>query len=90
MNAKIEVKNLHEMNLAYVSHIGHPDSIGNAYNELIRWATPKGLMDSEELRMLTIYHDSIKVTPLDKLRMSACMILNEPIKNDTEINLMGF
>jgi AraC family transcriptional regulator len=87
MNAKTSVKHTEELSLAYISHQGKIDDIGNAYNKLIRWATPKGLMAQENLRMVTIYHDSPKISNPDRLRMSACIVLNSPIGIDHEIGL---
>ena len=42
---------------------------------------------NEKTRMLTIYHDSTKITAPNNLRMSACIVLNNPIKVDGEVNL---
>jgi len=76
MNATTEVKVLETLDLAYISHVGKMEVIGAVYNDLIRWATPKGLMEQKNLRMVTIYHDSPKITDPNHLRMSAGMILN--------------
>lgn len=87
MNAKTEVKNIDRLELASISHKGNMDAIGNVYDRLVKWATPKGLMSQENLRMVTIYHDSPKITDPNNLRMSACIVLNNPIKIDGEVNL---
>ncbi|MEZ4773294.1 MAG: helix-turn-helix domain-containing protein [Bacteroidia bacterium] len=86
MNAKIEVREVPAMNLAYVSCIGHLN-VENAYHTLLRWATPKGLLDKPGVRMVTIYHDSFKITHPDKVRISACMVLDQPEKTSGEIGL---
>lgn len=85
MNAKIEIKEMPKMDLAYVSSIG-PQNLENAFGKLIQWATPKGLMN-EQTKPVTIYHDSFKVTEHGKVRMSACLLLNEPVKTEGEIGL---
>jgi len=87
MNAKTEVKVLDRLNLAYISHVGKMDLIGNAFDQLIRWATPKGLMEQEHLRMVTIYHDSPKITDPNHLRMSACIVLNAKTSVEGEVGL---
>lgn len=87
MNAKTEVKVIEELQLAYISHVGKMDLIGNILNRLVRWAAPKGLMAQENLRLLTIYHDSPKITDPNHLRMSACIVLNSPVKVDGEVGL---
>jgi len=87
MNAKTEVKIVPETQLAYISHQGNIDLIGSVYGRLMQWAYPKGLMQQENLRMITIYHDSPKITEPDKLRMSACMTLSQAVKTEGEVNL---
>jgi AraC family transcriptional regulator len=86
MNAKTEVKNVEKLDLAYISHKGKMEAIGSIYNKLVKWATPKGLIN-EQTRMVTIYHDSPKITDPSNLRMSACIVLNDPIDFDDEVNL---
>ena len=90
MNAKTKVTSLDPIELAYISHVGKIDLIGNVLNELVRWATPKGLMNQENLRMVTIYHDSPKITDPNHLRMSACMILNSPTTVEGRVGLRTF
>lgn len=87
MNANIEVKIVPEMQLAYISHQGNIDLIGNVYGRLMQWAYPKGLMQQDDLRMVTIYHDSPKITDSNHLRMSACMTLNRSVETEGKVNL---
>jgi AraC family transcriptional regulator len=85
MNAKIEITEMPKMNLAYVSSIG-PQNLEKAYGKLIQWAIPQGLMN-EQTKMVTIYHDSFKVTEANKVRMSAAILLNKPTETVGEIGL---
>ena len=78
MNAKIEIKEMPKMDLAYVSSIG-PENLEDAFCKLQKWATPKELLKNGKSQVVLIYHDSFKITEADKVRMSACIILNEPI-----------
>ncbi len=87
MKANTEVKTIPELQLAYISHQGNIDLISETYGKLMQWAFPKGLMQQEDLRMVTIYHDSPKITSPDKVRMSACMTLNREVKTEGEVNL---
>jgi len=86
MNAKTEIKKVPRLDLACISHKGKMEAIGSAYNKLVKWATPKGLIN-EQTRMVTIYHDSPKITDPNNLRMSACIVLNNPIELDDKVNL---
>ena len=86
MKTNPEIKKVPRLDLASISHKGKMEAIGSVYNKLVKWATPKGLMN-EQTRMLTIYHDSPKITDPNNLRMSACIVLNDPIELDGEVNL---
>lgn len=83
MNAKIEIREIQQMELACVPAIGH-NNIAAAYEKLMRWAGPLGLLNANA-KMLTVYHDSFKVTEPDKVRIEACMVLNQPVKPTGEV-----
>jgi len=86
MNAKIEVKEIEKLELAYVTCIGD-SGIAAAYDKLISWATPKGILKNDNTKMVTIYHDSFKITSPEKVRMSACVTLQEPAKVNGGVGL---
>ncbi|PWG06454.1 AraC family transcriptional regulator [Polaribacter aquimarinus] len=86
MKIKPEIKKTQRLDLAYIAHKGKMEAIGSIYNKLVKWATPKGLIN-DQTRMVTIYHDSPKITDPNNLRMSACIVLNDPIELDEEVNL---
>lgn len=83
----IAVKDLTELKVAYIPHIGPCEQIGIAFDKLLKWGYPKGLVNGQN-KVITIYHDSPKITDPNKLRMSACISLpkeNYPI-DSSEIN----
>lgn len=85
MNAEIEIKDTPEMNLASITQIGVND-IEQAFERLIRWAAPKGLMKNPEAKMVRIFHDSFKITAPDKVRMSISLLVEEPFETEGEIH----
>jgi AraC family transcriptional regulator len=85
MNATIEIKELPAMNWAFITQIG-PNGLDAAYGRLFQWAIPKGLVD-ENLKMGRIFHDSFKITEPDKVRMSACLLLQKNVAVSGEIGL---
>jgi len=87
MNAKIEIKEMPKMDLAYITCFD-PQNMPNAYQNLIKWATPKGLIN-EQTKMVTVYHDSFKVTEADKVRMSASILLNKSVETSGEVGLLS-
>jgi len=85
MNAKIKVIEMGKMNVAYVSCVG-PENLASAYGRLIQWATPQGVMNSQT-KMITIYHDSFKITEASKVRMSASVVVNKTVEARGEVGL---
>lgn len=85
MNLKIKVTDLPEMNLASVMSLGIAN-VESSFNILIDWAKEKQLFPRENLKMISVYHDSFKVTSADKVRIHASMLLDKPLeKQDGEI-----
>lgn len=85
MNAKIEIKETPELNLAGITHIGI-NGIENAFEKLTKWANSKGLLKDSEAKMGRIFYDSFKVTESNKVRMSIFLITNQSFETEGEIN----
>ncbi len=84
MNAKIEIKQMPELNLIYCRHMGAFNKIGEAYEKLFRWAIPRGLVTSDA-KTVTVYHDDPSITSIEKVRQDASLIVNSDIKVEGEI-----
>jgi AraC family transcriptional regulator len=85
MNTTIKIKELPKMDWAFITQTG-AEGLDATFNKLLQWATPKGLVTTN-LKMGRIYHDSFKTTEPDKVRMSACLLLQEPVPTNGEIGL---
>ncbi|RZK51593.1 MAG: AraC family transcriptional regulator [Pedobacter sp.] len=85
-NATIEIKTLPKRDFAYITQIGVM-GMSDAFGRLIKWATPLGLVQSENLKLARIYHDSFKITAPEKVRMSVCILLDDKINVDGEVGL---
>lgn len=88
MNVQIEVKEMPELKLAYIKHVGEFNQIGKAYKKLMKWAGPKGLLSSAKIKTVTVYHDDPKVTEISKLRQSACITLDSQVQLSGEVGEM--
>ena len=86
MNAKIEVTEMQKMNLAYVTQIG-VNGIDNAFQTIVKWATPKGLLAKTDTNVCRVFHDSFKVTDADKVRMSIGILTKQDLTVGGEVGL---
>ncbi len=85
MNVKAEEKVMPAMKLAYVTCMG-VEQVSSAFDRLMNWAGPKGLLKAPDLKMATVYHDSFKTTPPEKVRMSAGLLLDKKVETAGEIS----
>lgn len=86
MNAKIEITEMPKMNLAYVTQIG-VNGIDNAFQRIVKWAVPKGLLAKNDTNVCRVFHDSFKVTDADKVRMSIGILTSQDITVDGDVGL---
>lgn len=85
MNTKVEVKEMPEMKAVYCRHIGPFYLIHQAYEKVARWAIPRGLYTPGVTKTATITHDDPSVTDIEKVRQSACIIVDKDVKTEGEI-----
>jgi AraC family transcriptional regulator len=85
---RVEVKEAPALTVAYVRHIGPFRDIGQAYEKLMKWAGPRGLLRFPETKVLGVYHDSPEITETDKLRSDACISVPPQTLVEGEIGKM--
>lgn len=88
MGNKIEIIDLPEMHVIYCRHKGAFSQILKAYNKLIDWATVHGLYNPLLTTTITVTHDNPSVTEIEKVRQSACIVINQDVKVEGEIGKM--
>jgi AraC family transcriptional regulator len=88
LKMQVEVKQLPELNVAYVRHIGPYNGIPEAFKRLGRWAGPRGFMNGPQATVLGVYHDDPEVTEQSKLRSSACVVVPEGTEVTGDIGTM--
>ena len=84
----ITVKEMPAMDLIYCRHVGPFDQIGRAFEKLFKWAGPRGLLRFPETKTVTVYHDDPNVVEIDKLRQSACIMVDEDARPEGEFGKM--
>jgi AraC family transcriptional regulator len=88
MDTKIEIKEMPEMNVVYCRHTGQYNQIMKAYEKLMKWAGPRGLLNFPETKIITVYHDDPAITAIDQVRQSACITVDKEVKVEGEIGKM--
>ncbi len=84
MDAKIEIRQMPEIRVAYVRHLGAFDQIDKAYEKLAKWAGPRDLLGPES-KTITVYQDDPTVTAIEKVRQDACVTLADDVEVEGEI-----
>jgi len=87
MQVDVEVKQMPAYHVAYTRHVGSYSEIGEAYERLMKWAGPRGLI-GPQAAVLAVYHDDPSVTDEDKLQSSACLSVPDGTPVEGEIGEM--
>lgn len=86
LKVDVVVKELPEMHLAYVRHVGpyagDQELFNRLFGKLMQWAGPRGLCYQPGTKFITVYHDEPSITEESKQRIS-CGLTVAP---DTEVD----
>ncbi len=85
---QVEIKELPELEVAYIRHIGPYQAVGQAFERLMRWAGPRRLLRFPDTKVLGVYHDNPDITETDKLRSSACITVPAETRAEGEVGRM--
>jgi len=85
METTIEVKRMPEWKTIYCRHTGPFHLIGQAYEKVFKFAMPRGLFKPGISKTASVTHDDPSVTAIEKVRQSACIIVDEDVKVEGEI-----
>lgn len=92
VTANIEVKQMADLDVAYIRHIGpykgNAELFKDLFTRLMTWAGPRNLINFPETKMLSVYHDNPNITDEDKLRLSVCITVPKSTAVDGEIGKM--
>lgn len=85
MDFTFEVCDRPEMKVVYIRHKGSFRTIGGAFERLMRWSAPRGLL-GPAVQTLAVYHDDPEITADENLLVSdACLVVPQEIKTDGEV-----
>jgi AraC family transcriptional regulator len=72
--------------VAFVRHVGPYADVGQTWRKLFAWAGSSGLL-GRGVKALGIVHDDPEVTPPDKVRYDACLIVNGSFRPEGEVGV---
>lgn len=85
----VEVKNLPDMNVAYVRNVGpykgDAKLFERLFSKLFKWAKARDLLDYQTTKVIALYNDNLNITDESKLRVTACITIPDNIEVDSYI-----
>lgn len=84
MNCTFDIQTLEAKQVIYARHRGAYNEMGEAFQRLMQWAYPRGLVKGFP-RLGSVYLDDPTITPPDKLQSDAFLVIDEDIKVEGEI-----
>ncbi len=92
MKAAVTVKELQDMHVAYIRHVGpykgDAKLFAGLFERLMKWAGPRDLLRFPTTLCMSVYHDDPKVTDEEKLRTSICLTVPAGTEVDGEVGKM--
>ena len=92
LSLDVRVKELPQMHVAYIRHIGPYKGdtalFARLFNKLFAWAGAHDLLNFPDTKVITVYHDNPDITDESKLITSVCVTVPESTKVDGEVGKM--
>lgn len=82
-----EIQELPSMRLVFLRHVGPYGEVGATWGKLMMWAGMRGLL-GPGMKMIGIVHDDPAVTPADKIRYDAGVVVTRPVEPQGDFGVM--
>jgi AraC family transcriptional regulator len=83
---EVHVETLQPKRVAFIRHTGPYREVGATFGRLFAWAGQRGYL-SPQSTFLGLAHDDQEVTPPEKLRYDACMVVDEGFAGEGEVGV---
>jgi AraC family transcriptional regulator len=83
----VEIQNLPPLKVVFLRHVGPYSEVGATWGRLMCWAGMRGLL-GPGVRMIGVVHDDPEITPADKVRYDAALVLNRAMEPEGEFGVM--
>ena len=80
----VRTETVDPMKVVFMRHVGPYVEVGPTWEKLMAWAGPRGLM-GPSTKCLGISHDDPDVTPADKIRSDACVVVDREIETEGDV-----
>jgi len=84
----VTIKELPQLHVAYVRHVGPCNGIGAAFGRLMAWAEPQGFLQQPDAKVIAVYHDDPARVAPPELRSSACITVPQGTETTGEVSTM--
>jgi AraC family transcriptional regulator len=82
----VRVETLPPQRVAFMRHTGPYREVGATFGRLFAWAGQRGYL-SPQTRILGLAHDDPEVTPPERLRYDACMVVDDGFAGEGEVGV---
>lgn len=82
----IRLEKLEPKRVAFMRHTGPYTGVGPTWAKLCAWAGPKGLI-GPNFAAIGMCHDDPEVTPPDKIRYDACMVVGDQVEAEGDVGI---
>jgi AraC family transcriptional regulator len=83
---EVKITTLPKMRVAYMRHTGPYEECGKAWEKLMAWAGPAGVLGLDT-QMAGMGYDDPRTTPPEKLRYDACITIGPDVKVSGEVQI---
>lgn len=92
VKGNVEVRMIEEIKAVYLRHSGSYEELAGVFHgmmgKLMNWAKARNLLNNDDVKFFSIYHDNPEITAPENLRTSICLVVYQDIDVDGEIGKM--
>ncbi len=86
VSVDVRVESIPVLRVAFMRHTGPYEGVGETWEKLMAWAGPRGLV-GKDTTILGVPYDDPEVTPPEKVRYDACIVVDEHFRPEGEVGV---
>jgi AraC family transcriptional regulator len=83
---EVTIEYLKPLRVAFMRHTGPYHEVGNVWQKFMGWAGMRGLL-GPNMQCFGLCHDDPEVTPPDKIRYDACLVVGDGVQAEGEVGI---